>query len=226
MPNVKGKEKEEAISLLEEAKLVAEVVEEASKTVEEGYVISQETEPDTEVFAGDTVKIHVSTGVEKSTVPNVVGKTQEEARKALEDAGLKVSITKTEDTSKENGKVVKQSADAGSTVEKGTTVTITVNEFEEAKTISVSINVKSIMGEYRGSEGNPNDTSTGSVNIIIRDDKGNELLRTSAGRNETNKTASITGKGSTTLTLTITGEKTETRTKAVNFSTAKSVDFN
>ena len=43
---------------------------------------------------------------------------------------------------------------------------------------------------------------------------------------ETNKMASITGKGSTTLTLTITGEKTETRTKPVNFNTANSVEFN
>ena len=34
--------KEEAVSALEEAHLVAEIIEETSKTVEEGYVVSQE----------------------------------------------------------------------------------------------------------------------------------------------------------------------------------------
>ena len=53
---------DEAIQALEDAKLKAEVIEETSKKVEEGYVISQETEANSEANAGDTVKIHVSTG--------------------------------------------------------------------------------------------------------------------------------------------------------------------
>ena len=36
---------DEAVKALEEAKLKYEIVEEASKKVEEGYVISQETAP-------------------------------------------------------------------------------------------------------------------------------------------------------------------------------------
>ena len=226
VPDLKGMTEEEVEKALEEAKLKVEFIEENSTKVEAGKVITQETDAGTEVDAGETIKVHISKGVEKSTVPSVIGMTQAEATKAIEVAGLKASVTTAEDSSKENGKVIKQSVDAGKTVDKGTTVTITVNEFEEAKTVSVSINVKSIMGEYKGSEGNSGDTSSGTVNIVIKDENGKELLRTSAGRNDTNKTASITGKGATTLTLTITGEKTETRTKAVNFSTASSVDFN
>ena len=99
---------DEAIQALEDAKLKAEVVEETSKKVEEGYVISQETEAN----AGDTVKIHVSTGTEKSTVPYIVGKKQDEAKKELEDAGLTVTITNAEDSSKETGVVLKQSLDS------------------------------------------------------------------------------------------------------------------
>ncbi len=225
VPDLKGMTEEEAIKALEEAKLKVEIVEESSTKIEKGKVISQETEAGKEVDAGDTIKVHVSTGVEQSTVPSVIGMTQAEATKAIEAAGLKASVTTAEDSSKENGKVIKQSVDAGKTVDKGTTVTITVNEFEEAKTIPVNINIKSIMGEYRGSEENAEDNSSGTVTIVIKDEKGNELLRTTAGRNDTNKSASITGKGSVTLTLSITGEKTEKRTKAVNFSTASSVDF-
>lgn len=110
VPNVKGKEKEEAISLIEDAKLVAEVVEETSKTVKEGYVISQEIEPDEEAYAGDTIKIHVSTGtgIKQVTVVNVVGQNEADAKKTLEDLGLKVNITYV-DTKADNGKVTKQS---------------------------------------------------------------------------------------------------------------------
>ena len=93
VPKVVGMQKDEAIKALEDAKLKVEVVEETSKKVEEGYVISQETDQNTDAFAGDTVKIHVSTGTEKVTVPDVVGKTQAEAKKALEAQGFVVSIT-------------------------------------------------------------------------------------------------------------------------------------
>ena len=109
VPNVKGKGKEEAIKTIEDAKLKAEIVEENSKTVKEGYVISQEVEPNEEVFAGDVIKIHVSKGIEKSIVPNVLGKTEEEAKQALEEEGFVVVTTSAEDSSKANGVILKQS---------------------------------------------------------------------------------------------------------------------
>lgn len=66
VPNVEGKEKEEAIRLIEEANLKVQIIEETSKNVKEGYVVSQETNPDIEVSAGDTVIIHISTALEQS----------------------------------------------------------------------------------------------------------------------------------------------------------------
>ena len=146
VPKVVGMEKDKAVKALEDAKLKVEIVEESSKKVQEGYVISQETSPDTEAFAGDTIKIHVSTGVEKATVPDVIGKSQADAKKTLEAQGFVVAVTTSEDSSKENGIVLKQSLDSGKTVEKGSTVTITVNSYEASKTMSVNINVKAITG--------------------------------------------------------------------------------
>lgn len=147
VPNVKGKEKTEAIQLIEEAKLKAEVVEETSKTVQEGYVISQEIEPETEAFAGDTIKIHVSTGtgIKQVTVVGVVGQTQEVAKKTLEGLGLKVVISNEEDTSKDNGVVLKQSIETGKVVDEGTSITITVNKLAEMKSVNISVNVKSLL---------------------------------------------------------------------------------
>ena len=76
VPRVVGKTEEEAIKLLEEAKLKYEIKEENSKKIEAGYVIEQETDPDKTVNAGDTVVIHVSLGVKKITAPSVLGKSE------------------------------------------------------------------------------------------------------------------------------------------------------
>ncbi len=154
VPNVKGKEKEEAIKLLEDAKLKVEVIEETSKTVKEGFVISQETDPDEEAFAGDTVKIHVSTGtgIKEVTVVSVMGQSEANAKSTLEGLGLKVNIAYEEDNAKDSGIVLKQSIDSGKKVDEGTTITITVNKVAEKKNATIYVNVKSITGGYTETE--------------------------------------------------------------------------
>ena len=149
VPNVEGKEKEEAIKMLEDAKLKVEVIEETSKTVKEGYVISQETEPDSEAFAGDTVKIHVSTGtgIKQVTVISVIGQDEATAKSNLENLGLKVNVTYKDATSN-NGKVTAQSIDANKTVDEGTTITITVNQVAEDREVTVNVAVKKLVEIY------------------------------------------------------------------------------
>lgn len=148
VPNVKGKSQEEALQLLEEANLKAEIIEETSKTVKEGYVISQETEPDEEAFSGDTVKIHISkgTGIKQVNVVSVIGQNEANAKTTLTGLGLKVNVAYEEDTSKADGIVLKQSIEGGKTVNEGTTITITVNKIAEMKEVSVTVNVKSLLG--------------------------------------------------------------------------------
>ena len=230
VPKVVGMEKDKAIKALEDAKLKVEVVEETSKKVQEGYVISQETDPDTEAFAGDTVIIHVSTGVEKVTVPDVIGKTQSEAKSMLEAQGFVVSVVTSEDSSKASGVVLKQSLDSGKSVEKGSSITITVNSYEESKTMSVNINVKSITGGYTeesSSENATGNTVAKTVSITLK--SGNTTLYSDSGvdKNTTNKSTTISGKGSMDLTLTITDSNggSWTRTKTVNFNNDSSVNF-
>lgn len=231
VPKVVGMEKDKAVKALEDAKLKVEIVEESSKKVQEGYVISQETSPDTEAFAGDTIKIHVSTGVEKATVPDVIGKSQADAKKTLEAQGFVVAVTTSEDSSKENGIVLKQSLDSGKTIEKGSTVTITVNSYEASKTMSVNINVKAITGGYSEETSNSNTTENKTVKTVsITLKSGNNTLYSDSGvdKNTTSKSTTISGKGSMDLTLTITDSNggSWTRTKSVNFSTDSSVNFN
>ena len=146
VPKVVGLKQEEAIKALEDAKLKYEIKEENSKKVEAGYVIEQETEAEKTVNAGDKVVIHVSLGVKKISVPSVLGKSEKDATKALKDVGLKVVTTTDEDSSKDNDTVLKQSVDAGTEVEEGTSVTITINSITQTKNATLTINVKSILG--------------------------------------------------------------------------------
>ena len=238
VPNVKGKEKEEAIKLIEEANLKAEVIEETSKTVEEGMVVSQEIDPDTEAFAGDTIKIHVSTGtgIKQVTMVSIIGQTEANAKKTLEDLGLKVNITYEENTSKDNGTVLKQSIESGKEIDEGTTVTVTVNKIAENKTATISIDVKSITGGYeaeKSSTENSTDNSATSssttsttaktVNITIK--SGDTTLWSDSGVDKnTTKTASISGKGSMDLTVTLTDSNggNWVRQLSLNFNTENS----
>lgn len=147
VPKVVGLKYEEAINLLQEYKLDYERIDEPSKTVEAGIVISQDTAADTTANAGDKIKIHISTGIPKVTVPSVIGKSEADARSALTSAGLKVEIKTAEDTSKDNNVVISQSINAGDEVDEDTTVTITVNHYEETKKISVTVNIAKLLGE-------------------------------------------------------------------------------
>ena len=219
----KGQEAEEA---LEEANLKAEIVEETSKTVEEGYVISQDVEAESEAYAGDTIKIHVSTGtgIKQVKVENVVGQTEASARTTLEGQGLKVNVTYVDATT-DNGKVIKQSVTAGTTVDEGTTVTLTVNKVAETKNISVIINLKQITGGY--TEDDEEETVSRTVNISV-----NGETRTGVNKNETTYSAiSLSGKDGESLEITVTitdpntGSQIYRSTKTVTLGSQDSVTF-
>lgn len=228
VPNVKGKEKEEAIKLIEEANLKAEIVEETSRTVQEGYVISQETDPDTEVYAGDTVIIHVSTGtgIKEVTVVSVIGQSEANAASTLQELGLKVNVSYEEDSSKDNGVVLKQSVASGNVVDEGTTITITVNKLAETKNATVSINVKNITGGYTQDEGT--DTTTAkTVKIELKVDNTVVYTDSNVDKNTTNKTTQISGKGTVTVYLTITDSDggNWTRSQSINLNNTSSISF-
>ena len=217
VPKVVGMEKEEAITALEEAKLKVEVIEETSKKVEEGYVISQETDPETEAFAGDTVKIHVSigTGIKQVTVVSVVGQDEATAKKTLEDLGLKVNVTY-QDATSDNGKVAKQSLDANKVVDEGTTITLTVNKVAETKNLAVNIDVKGITGGYSASDEDENTSKT--VNIKVNDE-----TRTGVDKNNSNYSVSLSGKDGESVTVKVT--ITDPKTGSEIYSSSKTIVF-
>ena len=70
----------------------------------------------------------------KVTVPNVVGKTETEAKNQLQNLGLKVTVNYDEKATKNNGLVSYQSITSSSRVVKGTAITITVNKVKQDTT--------------------------------------------------------------------------------------------
>ena len=232
VPNVKGKEKEEAIKLIETAKLKVEVIEETSKTVKEGYVISQETDADTEILAGETIKIHVSTGTKKASVPDVVGKSQTEAETTIKNAGFKVNTTTREDSSKEKGIVLEQSVSPGTNLEDGETITIVVNSFEAQKSAKVTIDVKSYIPESN-SESSESNTTTENSNTEKKANVNVTVSNGGTGFTKNNASSTVTdtiyGKGEVTVTLSITDSKTGEQyykgSKVINLNNTDSVSF-
>ena len=228
VPKVAGMSKDDAISAIENAKLKAEIVEETSKKVQEGYVISQETDANTEVDAGETVKIHVSTGVEKATVPGVVGKSQDEAKKALQDLGFVVTVTTAEDSSKDNGVVLKQSLEEGKSVEKGSTIAITVNTYEASKSAQVTIDVKSYLPKTDASLSNEESSSNVGKTANVKVTVSNNGTGFSKNNVSSTVTDTIYGKGEVTITITITGTSGESYysgSKVINLNNTDSVTF-
>ncbi|MCF6508014.1 Stk1 family PASTA domain-containing Ser/Thr kinase [Blastococcus sp. MG754426] len=121
VPDVTGQTPEQATSNLEALGFVVERIEDGrSDQVDQGEVMAVEPGPAAgPVPYGSTVRIQVSAGVPLVTVPDVVGRSGDEAASILEQAGLEVEATRFF-----GNRVLRQSPAAGETVERGTSVTI------------------------------------------------------------------------------------------------------
>jgi eukaryotic-like serine/threonine-protein kinase len=231
MPKVVGLKRDEAINLLKETGLEYEVKEENSDDIEKGIVIKQETEEgkeiqkDDEIPAGTKIIIRVSMGIEQVEVPDLSGKTESEAKTAISNAKLKWKSTeKTSDSSKPNGVVVNQSISNGSMVDKNTEITITINEFDEIKTGTVNVNVKSLRNytvKYKKDEdGNEVALDPEKVTLkIVADD--DIIYNSKVSENETGISANVSGIGVVKVKVYI--EDVLYKTDSINLNTQKSL---
>lgn len=193
VPKVIGLEYEEAKDKIEEQSLNVEKVEESSDKVEAGYVIRQDPEQDSEASSGETVKVYVSTGAKMITMENVVGSKEADAKTKLTKKGFEVDVVYEEDTSKDDGIVLKQSIDIGKEVKDGSKVTLTVNKIQALKEGTININLKSLIKEEikvdeAGNEIDP------TVNVQVTAD-GDNVYQESVRKDTTNINITVSGKG-------------------------------
>lgn len=203
VPNVVGDSQEEAEEKIKEAELNIEVKQETSDKLQAGFVIRQEPAAEEEVNAGETVTIYVSTGVKQITMEHVIGQPEDDAKKTLTDLGFEVNVVYEEDSSKDDGVVLRQSIDVGTTVDEGTSVTLTVNKIEAIREGTVNIDLRSLTGgvietDEEGNEINP----TVEVRIEVND----EVVYNGEQRKDNeNFTKTISGKGTVTVKVFIDG---------------------
>lgn len=127
VPDVSGKDEEEAQKELEDAGFTNIRSEAVYSEEEQGTVIDTDPSAGTKVSKDTEITMHVSKGSEKVKVPNVVGKTENEAKSAITGAGLTVSSVETEyNENYEAGLVIRQDPASGK-VEKGSSIKLIVS---------------------------------------------------------------------------------------------------
>lgn len=130
VPNVIQRTTDAAAEDLADAGLVLGTVTEAySPSVPAGSVISQLPAVDAQLRQGTPVDVVVSIGPEPVEVPSVIGQSEKEATKVLEDAGFTVETAADKVYSRDvaSGSVAGQSPASG-LAEAGSTVTLTISQ--------------------------------------------------------------------------------------------------
>lgn len=138
VPAVTELDKDEAIKLLKEKKLNAEVTEVEDDTVDEGVVIKQNPSENTEVKEGTIIKLTVSKVKGKTTVPNLSNIEESKVKAILEKSNLKLGEIKyTNDEKVDKNKVISQYPEFGEEVKKGTKIDIVVSRGKKDKKVEV-----------------------------------------------------------------------------------------
>lgn len=147
VPNVVGKSRAEAVSILEQEGFVVNKTEAHSETVEKDNVISMSPEADSKAARGSAVSITLSLGSDNSkiTMPDLLGKNEMDATMLLVELGLKVGkvdYINYEDAAMTD-LVVYQSESVGAFVEAGTAIDIKISTGPENVTYSFNASIDS-----------------------------------------------------------------------------------
>jgi eukaryotic-like serine/threonine-protein kinase len=127
VPDVKGLTQANAENQLRTAGFEPKAEQVFSADVDKGRVVDTAPPQGSLIERGSTVTLRVSKGPEQAEVPDVVGKTEANARSDIEAAGLRVGeVTEQETADEDPGTVLKQTPAAGKNVAKGSAVKLTV----------------------------------------------------------------------------------------------------
>jgi beta-lactam-binding protein with PASTA domain/tRNA A-37 threonylcarbamoyl transferase component Bud32 len=126
VPQVVGLTVSSARARLDKAGLQPSEREENSDTVAKGKVVSVSPGEGQKVDKGSSVTLVVSSGKPQAEVPDVVGKSFEEAQSTLQAAGFKATRKDKESDTKDPGTVLAQDPKSGVQIDSGSTVALTV----------------------------------------------------------------------------------------------------
>ncbi|GGN03731.1 Stk1 family PASTA domain-containing Ser/Thr kinase [Streptomyces fuscichromogenes] len=194
VPSVVGKNIDDAKTTLEgdKYKFVVKTKQQTSGE-DPGTVLDQDPALGAEVQKGSTITLTVAKAEEKSTVPDVSGKSCDEAKAQMTANNLTGNCTEVEtDDSSLVGKVVSTDPQAGSQVSKGSTVTIQIGKAKQQTA------VPSVLGQTV-SQAKQTLQAAGFTNIQFNGDSSDNALVTNQ---DPQANTGVDDPGNTQITLT------------------------
>lgn len=197
-----------------------ERVDEDSETVAAGVIISQTPIAETEVTADDSIKLRVSNGSAKVTVPNLNGRTQAEAETELNNLGLASAISEEFSDSVEAGKVIGTDPGNGASVDSGSTVTLRVSKGAEVKEENFSVTVNAT---YKGTNDQPE-----TITVLVKDANNGSLTNKAtftldAGTTSNSQSVPVTIKNGEEATIEVQRNGVTAVSRSVNRETSINV---
>ncbi len=192
VPAIEQRPLDEARRILSDLGLSTEVERVTSASIAADIVVKQSPTPGARVSEGSVVRLQVSTGSTKPTVPKVVGLTVSQAQSQLAQFGLSWRLRDKKDDVAEAGTVVSQEPRAESEVLPGATVTLDVAVSSSKKQVP-KVDGKSV------EEARVELTREGFL-IVVQSEPSNSVEKGTVIRTEPGGGASV-AKGSSVLIM-------------------------
>ena len=136
MPETTGRTLTDVQADLDALGLHTQVEEEFSDDVDTGSVTRSDPEGGSSVHKRAEVQLYVSKGVDMKTVPELTGKSQDEAQRSLTEAGLAVgAVTDAYSEDVPQGQVISQSVAAGTSLAHDSAVDIVLSKGRQPLTV-------------------------------------------------------------------------------------------
>lgn len=129
VPDIVNHEREEAISMVQDAGFTYSLEQAPSDSITKGYVISTDPVADAAADEGSEIKIIISTGPETvmTKVPQLKGLSKDAAIAKIESSNLSIGSISTAESDLDAGTVIDQNIAAGTQIEEHTKISITVS---------------------------------------------------------------------------------------------------
>lgn len=129
VPNIVNHEREEAISMVQDAGFTYSLEQAPSDSITKGYVINTDPVAGAAADEGSEIKIIISTGPETvmTKVPQLKGLSKDAAIAKIESSNLSIGSISTAESDLDAGTVIDQNIAAGTQIEEHTKISITVS---------------------------------------------------------------------------------------------------
>ncbi len=129
VPDIVNREREEAISMIQDAGFTYSLEQAPSDSITKGYVISTDPVADAAAEEGSEIKIIISTGPQTvmTVVPQLKGLSKDAAIAKIESSNLSIGTITSAESELDAGTVIEQNIAANTKVEEHTKISITIS---------------------------------------------------------------------------------------------------